>query len=519
MSFGTAGHWVEAANNLASEENSPLLHIRVQGDSVDVHGPTEGLIGHRITLADHDDREGVFIEWKWDGESLRVTNDRFGLHPFFYAASDTEICISTSIPAILNRGFSATLDYDALSVLLRLGLLMGDDTPFVAIRALPPHATFVWRPGSFDVRERLAIVHEQPMTKEAAIDGYIQLFRQAILRRLPAKDQFAVPISGGRDSRHIVAELCQQNRPPTRVVTVDYSARERSTAVAIAEKLGLRKEVLRPDKRLVPTEFAKNLRVNFCALEHGWMLGLADFLHNHFDVSFDGIGGDVLSAGLFMTKARLDAFRRQDFEAFISSLLESRERYHQAMLDVTSPEYRERLSPDRARARIQREVRKYVDAANPIAMFFLYNRTRRTVATAPFGLQRDVPTIYCPYLDRDLYQLLSSVSADLMCTHSFHTETIQRAYPQLASIPYGPKSSTVRERLERQFRYRQTAVHMLRLLKLRPTCPLLQSDWLLRDCKKTAWTGSSRIQLNSQIAVFLWQLDGYRQAIQKPAAD
>lgn len=51
---------------------------------------------------------------------------------------------------------------------------------------------------------------------------------------------------------------------------------------------------------LLATELEKNERTNYCADKHARYLSLAHHLGRHFDTVYDGIGGDILSAGLFL---------------------------------------------------------------------------------------------------------------------------------------------------------------------------------------------------------------------------
>ena len=51
------------------------------------------------------------------------------------------------------------------------------------------------------------------LTRAEAIEHYASLFRTAVLKREPGGD-FALPLSDGRDSRHIFLELCRAGRNP-----------------------------------------------------------------------------------------------------------------------------------------------------------------------------------------------------------------------------------------------------------------------------------------------------------------
>ena len=175
----------------------------------------------------------MFARWAWDGERLIAANDRFGVQPLYYASEAGTLRISPSVGALLRSGASPALDDAALAVFVRIGFFVGEDTPFRAIRALPPGACAEWRAGRFEVRSDRA--HPAPSTlgRDEAIDAFAQLFTRAVERRLQASaSPIAVPLSGGHDSRHIVLALHALGRPPDRCVTVEPCRLRRVTTSA-----------------------------------------------------------------------------------------------------------------------------------------------------------------------------------------------------------------------------------------------------------------------------------------------
>src|SRR5207244_8795816 len=129
-------------------------------------------------------------------------------------------------------------------------------------------------------------------------------FREAILRRQPPTEDFALPLSGGRDSRHILLALCEAGHRPAFCVTAHYfppgemAAGDIDIARALTEGLSLRHVVLQQPVSRFGTEWRSNIETEFSSTDALWMLVVADFLKGHVRYIYDGIGGDVLSAGL-----------------------------------------------------------------------------------------------------------------------------------------------------------------------------------------------------------------------------
>src|SRR6185295_7329906 len=120
-----------------------------------------------------------FASWHWDGRTLTVGNCRYGARPVYYCAQPGEICVSTSIEALLARGVPMDLDVEALATFLRLNWFLAEDTPFKAIRIVPPAARFRWD-GALSLDSKLHLVPANGVQRGAAIDEYIARFRRAI---------------------------------------------------------------------------------------------------------------------------------------------------------------------------------------------------------------------------------------------------------------------------------------------------------------------------------------------------
>ncbi|MGH9755532.1 MAG: asparagine synthase-related protein [Blastocatellia bacterium] len=421
-----------------------FLHIRRKAEGFEVEGAQAGALGHKIRHPGRSETDGVFVEWSWDGNRLRVHNDRYGCYPFYYFANSDEIAISTSIVRLLEAGASPVLDDAGFAAFLRFGFFLGEDTPFLEIRALPPSAVLEWRDGELAVSGRITTTQPDNLNRDAAIDGYISLFRDAVRRRQPSRPNVAVTLSGGRDSRHILLELCEQGLRPDLCLTArgfpaPSAYNEVEVAASLCQSLGLRRLTLDQRESLMQAESDKNLRTGFCSFEHSWYLVVADHLNRTAGLVYDGIGGDVLSAGLFLSPRRIElceegrlAELADDLVSVASDLV---------IESALRPERASKFDREIAFARFAAEFRKHADAPNPIGSFHFWNRTRRLVAFCPYGMLSEASEVFSPYLDHELFDFLSSLPARMFVDHGFHTETIQRAYPAYAHIPFARQRS------------------------------------------------------------------------------
>jgi asparagine synthetase B (glutamine-hydrolysing) len=453
---------------------------------------------------------GVFASWSWDGDTARVRNDRYGMYPLYYSASQGQLALSPSVTTLLSLGVSTDLDEAALAVFVRLGFFIGEDTPFRAIRALPPDATFAWQRGRLRVGGAPALPRAQHCSREAAMDGYIDLFRAAIRRQPPPDGDVAVPLSGGRDSRHILLELCRIGHPPRFAVTMrhfpPWPDEDAAVAGEIAGALGVPHVVIAQSKARAAAEFAKNRITGFCADEHAWMLPLVQYLQGRVRYVYDGIGGDVLSAGLFLTAERVALAADGRFEDLAIELLRGRE---DSLARLLTPEWSRRLGHDVAVARLTRELARYAEAANPVQAFYFWNRTRREIALAPYRILARAVDVISPYLDHDLYDFLASFPASLVSDHAFHTDTIHRAYPRYASLRFEQPGAPPRwvPAHARRLGWEVTAC-VFRSSACRPDAQFLRRSYVLRRSIRAALDGRGEPleQLEPALALYLLQL-------------
>src|SRR4051812_19658994 len=156
-----------AAAARESARQSPFIWVTTSGT-----GPcVRGVASHVVTVNALGD---PFLAWRWDGETLVVRNDPFGLIPAFVYRRGREIAVSTSLQKLLDEGARSNIDHAALAVFLRLGFFVGDDTPFEDIRALPPGATLVWNHAGCEIAGGVRIVPAVTCTRRQAMDRAIE---------------------------------------------------------------------------------------------------------------------------------------------------------------------------------------------------------------------------------------------------------------------------------------------------------------------------------------------------------
>ncbi len=403
--------------------------ITVEGDSSYYHG-------NAVTQADGR-RNGVYSEWSWDGVTLIAGTCRYGMSPLFYYCGETEFYISNSIPKLLELGAPSEWDDDAMAVFIRRQTFLGEDTPFKQIRATPPGARLTWTNGRMTLEGQAFTVKPQTLTRSAMLDGVIELFAQSISRRLPQTDEFYLPLTGGKDSRHILFELARQKALPKACVTASFPPplrnEDKEIARQLADRLGIPHVVLPPAAPGSADEKRKNLATNFCTLEHGWAVPLSDFLRTNTAVSYDGLGLDVFFNTIWYSDQRAKLYEDGAFEDLAIDLLRDSE---VSFATILTGDANRRFSRDRAIAHMVKELKRHADRPHPVASFQFWSRTRRVTSALTFGVQHSISTLHTPFLDHDLFDFVTSLPKASLRGPSLHIEAITNAYKMFESTRF-----------------------------------------------------------------------------------
>ena len=420
------------------------VFVERRGDQFHRRGVEHANCGY---ASPEDGGQGVYLRWWAEGNSIVAENDRYGIHPGFYFADGGRFGIATSVAELQTMSAASTLDDAAMAVFLRLGYYLGNDTPFQQIRAVPPGCRLVWSGN------KVQLSNVRPcdppklldISRQEASSKYGRLFQESV-ESLHRNGTSGVPLSGGQDSRHILLALMEAGKTPDFTVTLESPCPRPGTDAQIASELARRLSLPHTVVAQTPDRLGRELRKNeltgFCADEHAWFLPMLQFYAEHgIQHSWDGIAGDILSSGIYLEGKPLALFRSCRLEELADFFL-MEEGYLQKSL---GSELYDRWNRNLARRRLVTELERHVSAPNPVASFLFWNRVRRELALAPWGLLAQQSTVLAPFLNDRVFDFLMSLPAEIMIDQKFHMDTMRHMYPWMPDVPFDsdPKGATL----------------------------------------------------------------------------
>ncbi|WP_020008869.1 hypothetical protein [Thioalkalivibrio thiocyanoxidans] len=379
--------------------------------------------------------------WSFDGASLSVSADRLGFIPLFYAREGRRLIVADSLQEAAARLSAPAFDDEAIAVFMALGYLVGAQTPLAGVKVLMPGETLLWREGVLS-GERPAIPLTPPFSGDPheARTRFTELFARAIERRA-AGGVGRLPLSGGRDSRHICLELAQQDTPPPRTLVLRAKRGDESgVACTVARHLGIECQVIDNPQDRIAAERQKNRLNHYSTDENSWYLALMPHLEGPV---FDGLAGDVLCNGSYFDARLAECLGAGDLEGAANRVLMAGS--YTSFLKRT---FQDRWRLQIARDAIIRELGAHVGTPDPAKSFVFWNRIRREIALLPIAMAGQQQAVCLPYQDPDVLEFLLSLPWQSFATRAFHDEVIRSCYPHAAHIPYSQKATGSPPRVE-----------------------------------------------------------------------
>ena len=267
--------------------------------------PAEALTD-RIARGDFAGLDGAFAAACWDGSTLTLIRDPFGIRSLYYVERDGTLYFASELKQLLGAGIvEPEPDYVAIHKYLTFSFVPGDAVPIKGVRRLLPGHVATRTRGDlvartyFELREEIDPALDD---RREAARLVRERFESAIAKRLNGESEVGLYLSGGLDSAGVGYWL-RKRGVEVQALSLDFGAKsvEKEQAAAVARHLGLKHTFLPVDgSELAPLlpELVWKLDLPFgdSVIGPHYLLGQAARARG-LQAVFNGEGGDQLFGG------------------------------------------------------------------------------------------------------------------------------------------------------------------------------------------------------------------------------
>lgn len=359
--------------------------------------------------------------------SIFLATDALGIRPVFYHAGKRHLFFSTSLrllealPEIPKR-----LDLPGIAEASSLGYSLCRRTPYADIKVLQDGEYLFCGEDRVKLGQYFSWTDVRPFTgsRESFLERAYDLFRQATVDRAGSLQTVPVLLSGGLDSRCVVAALRSLGRHVLALTIDTPGMQDIEYATRFASVAGAECRVLRPVQS--PTHIHDAYRQIRLVLSSG--ISEAD----RGVRVFTGDGGSVTVGGVFMSKKMFDVARQRGFRAALADHFRPRLLPRRFMRGSSF-----RVLHGLSQQGVLEEVRKNQtdDPARALYLYFVRKQRR-----AMYGLLDRVPGVgidfTMPFFDTAFVRHIVSGPVDELLRHSFYHSWLKTFPSWTREVPW-----------------------------------------------------------------------------------
>jgi len=147
-------------------------------------------------------------------KKLMLFNDRYGLRPLFYVETKNKLLFAPEVKALLcDKEIKKKFDYSAVIDFLSFGRMINNKTFYKNIKILPPASIFIFDGKILTIKKYWDFKYKPNYntTEKEFINNLIKKFKKAVNIRIKENLNYGISLSGGLDSRTIMAAIDKKN--------------------------------------------------------------------------------------------------------------------------------------------------------------------------------------------------------------------------------------------------------------------------------------------------------------------
>jgi len=395
---------------------------------------------------------GLFTIAIWDvsNRKLLIANDRYGLEPLYYAKNSGRFLFASELKAILqDRSFKKEINDEAVAEFFAFDFVLENKTFFKGIDLLPPASILTYQDENLSVRQYWDIVFVEECdvrSEDYYVEKLAKLMKESTERRMKGNYRFGIFLSGGLDSRSILATIDKRHYPIHTFTFGTPECYDAKFGQMAANKAGTTHHFM----ELVPNYLASSARKGIWLNDgmancfHFFNISMLEEAKKHFEIGFDGCGCDITIGGqslVYFSGPRVylsykpllpqddDALAKVLYEAHTKAMFTDKmmsklfsQAYYLKIKGAAFKSLKRTLSKSKAKL-----------PANKVDYYAIRN-VIRTWALGPIRARSQLEIRMIAF-DNDLFDFYLTMPPELRLHRRIHTKALKKINPDLAKIP------------------------------------------------------------------------------------
>lgn len=380
----------------------------------------------------------TLVIWNEKSQKLMILNDRYGLRPLYYALHDECLLFGSEVKSILqDETFERIVDDKTVAEFFSYGYIVGNKTLFREIKLIPPASMITYEKGQisiekywdFKFKEEYEDYPEDYYVKESS-----RLIMQAVKRQMKGNHRIGVPLSGGFDSRTIVASIDKEHYPIHTFTFGRRNSYDVDFAQMIADQLGTVHHFFEfePDDLASYAQMAVFLTDGMKNCIHAHRMQTYNEMRQYIDVTLSGWIGDSTIG------RNRDIFNviEDDYELFKGVVF-----YHtpaDLLSNLFKDEYYQLIDKNLEMSKNHiLQIGRESNIKYPGNRFMYINLKERQRRFSLMGhiLVRSSLEVRTPFSDYDFIDFNLKIPPKLKIRNRLYKKVILTMFPHLANIP------------------------------------------------------------------------------------
>lgn len=394
---------------------------------------------------------GFFIAAIYDASNKKLTiiNDRHGLIKLYYYYDDNLFCFAPKIKPLLSLISNKALKKESIIDFFLFGYLLGDNTFFSHVKQIPHGSILELSYGNMKLSRYWDYEYRknpEAKAREELIDELYLLWQNAVKRRTRLHKSIIIPLSGGLDSRAILAAALG-NASKENITTFTYGEKgsfDFDIGQVVAKKAGVRNIPLISEKFDFDDMYKKSLNDVEGMIDATPYFAIRGYemMKNYGNVVFSGTMIDVLLGRHILSNIFSQDLLKKEIvsvkdQMAINMLIFNRQKLNNEteIVQLFSDEFLQDIDIMSSFNSTHPQFKDIKNKKVPdyFAVWDYIHRWNKYVYYAVFR-NRDVFQ-YLTMIDSDLVDFALKLSPEFRLDENLYIDMILQKYPEFFEIP------------------------------------------------------------------------------------